>query len=226
MKRSSNQKRQRVGKGKKMRHTWGLVGPPLAAAMFSVALSCGSKNPSQFDGGGAGDGGLVFGDSGRLNFGDSAGITTGEGGTGTLPDGASGCTGPLCNVSMTDNCAGSSLPFTTITGVVYDPAGALPLYDVYVYVPAATPDPIDPGNPACTPCEAPASGGPIIGTLTDEQGKFTLVQPSASAYGVPSGSNIPLVIQTGKWRKQITIPTVAKCTTTAIPHPAAPASKL
>jgi hypothetical protein len=116
------------------------------------------------------------------------------------------------------------MPFTSITGVVYDPAGALPLYDVYVYIPSSTPDAIDPGNPACTPCEAPASGGPIIGTLTNEQGQFTLVQPSAGSYGVPSGTNIPLVIQTGKWRKQVTIASVTACAATAIPNPATPAT--
>jgi hypothetical protein len=127
---------------------------------------------------------------------------------------------------MTDNCAGSNLPFTSITGTVYDPAGALPLYNVYVYIPSSTPLDIDPGNPACTPCEAPASGGPIISALTDEHGNFTLMQSSASGFGVPSGSNIPLVIQTGKWRKQITLATVPKCTATAIPDPATPADKL
>jgi hypothetical protein len=118
------------------------------------------------------------------------------------------------------------LPYTSITGVVYDPAGVLPLYNVYVYIPSSTPDDIDPGNPACTQCEAPASGGPIVGVLTNEQGQFTLVQTTPTGYGVPSGTNIPLVIQTGKWRKQITIPTVAKCTTTAIPDPVTPAMKL
>jgi hypothetical protein len=212
-----------------MGRAWVLLGVSFAALMLSAAASCGNSQSSQFskhgmDGGlSFGDGGLSFGDGG-LQFGDSGGIGTGESGIGTLSDGAPGCTGALCNVSMTDNCAGKNLPFTSITGVVYDPAGALPLYDVYVYIPGSTPDPIDPGNPACTPCEAPASGGPIIGTLTNEQGQFTLVQPNATSYGVPSGTSVPLVIQTGKWRKQITIPSVAACTTTAIPDPASPAT--
>src|SRR5262249_46927253 len=33
---------------------------------------------------------------------------------------------------------------------------------------------------------------------------------------VPSGANIPLVIQLGRWRRQITIPNVASCTNTVL----------
>lgn len=210
-----------------MRHFWIWLGAPLSALLVTAVASCGSKSDSQF---GNGTNSAGNNPNTHLNLGSDAGGSGSSGGDGgsstTLPDGAPACTGALCNVSMTDNCAGKNMPFTTITGVVYDPAGALPLYDVYVYIPSATPDPIDPGNPACTPCEAPASGGPIIGTLTDEHGAFTLVQPNATSYGVPSGSNIPLVIQTGKWRKQTSIATVAACATTAIPDPTTPAMKL
>jgi hypothetical protein len=212
-----------------------LVQAPLAALLLvSAPVSCSTSSRStQFDGGAlggeAGGPGAVeagafgveaggFADGGLQLGGDGAPQKGGGGGDG-------GCTGALCNQSMIDNCAGKGMPFTTVTGIVYDPAGALPLYDVYVYIPSSTPDPIEPGNPTCTACEAPASGGPIIGALTDEQGKFTLVQPNASSYGVPSGTNIPLVIQTGKWRKQITVPTVAACATTAIPDSATPATK-
>jgi hypothetical protein len=198
--------------------------------MCIAVASCGGKSASQFDGGvGVGDGGInLGGDTGiHLGGGDDGGTGVGgDGGVGAGGDGGLACTGTLCTQSMIDNCAGSNLPFTSITGTVYDPAGALPLYNVYVYIPSSTPLDIDPGNPACTPCEAPASGGPVISALTDEHGNFTLVQTSAGAFGVPSGTNIPLVIQTGKWRKQITIATVPKCAATAIPDPATPADKL
>ncbi len=205
-----------------MYHRGFLVGGCLTLLIASVA-ACGGKKPSQF---GMGDSGLnLSGDSGPpINLGDDGGGGGGEGG----PEVDSGppCTGTLCDQSMVDNCAGSGMPYTSITGVVYDPAGALPLYNVTVYVPGATPDPINPGNAACTPCEAPASGAPIISALTDEHGQFTLVQTTPNGFGVPSGANIPLVIQTGKWRKQITIPSVAACAPTAIPDPATPAMKL
>ncbi len=211
-----------------MRYIWILVGAPLGALAAGAAVSCGSSHPAS-----------TFDEAGARPTGAHDGSTQGEAGVALIgplhldsgrdsvaasaPDGAP-CSGALCNQSMTDDCAGKNMPFTSISGVVYDPAGVLPLYNVYVYIPSTTPDPIDPGNPACTPCEAPASGGPIIGTLTNEKGQFTLVQPSATAYGVPSGSNIPLVVQTGKWRKQITITSVPACAPTTIPDPATPAT--
>ncbi len=204
-----------------MRHAWVWIGAPFAVLGCSLVVSCGGGKSSHFDPPstihlGGDDAGSL-----DLTSGDGGGMTGGDGGTGGPL-----CSGALCNQSMVDNCAGSNMPYTSISGVVYDPAGALPLYNVFVYIPSGTPDDIDPGNPACTPCEAPASGGPIISALTDEKGTFTLVQTMPNGYGVPSGANIPLVIQTGKWRKQITIPTVAKCAPTAIPDPAAPSMKL
>jgi hypothetical protein len=45
----------------------------------------------------------------------------------------------------------------------------------------------------------------------DANGRFSLI-------GVPPGDNIPLVITTGKWRRQIVVPHVDACTE----HPLAP----
>ncbi len=195
-----------------MKLHWLLAAAPAVALVF--ALSCGSSgNGSSFgnDGGGGGDGTFSHGD----------GPTFGGGPDSMPPQ----CTGMQC-VAQTDNCAGKGMPPTTITGKVYDPAGALSLYNVYVYIPNATPDPITPGNPTCTQCEAPASGQPIIGTSTDATGTFTLAQGPTDTWGVPSGTNIPLVLQVGKWRRQLTIPNVAPCSTTTIPDPPDPAQKL
>src|SRR4029077_8667528 len=44
---------------------------------------------------------------------------------------------------------------------------------------------------------------------TDEMGRFVLTD-------VPSGANIPLIISSGKWRRTITIPTVAKSADTPL----------
>lgn len=100
-------------------------------------------------------------------------------------------------------CLQTACP-TSISGTVYDPAGNRPLYDVYVYVPNAPLAPISPGNVVCAQCQTPASGSPLTGALTDADGHFTV--PSA-----PAGTNIPLVMQVGKWRRQITIPQVSGC---------------
>jgi hypothetical protein len=104
------------------------------------------------------------------------------------------------------------MPETTLTGTVRDPAGVLPLYNIYVYIPNTTPDPIVPGHPTCQSCEAPASGHPILGTLTDANGKFTLAKGANDTWGVPAGTNIPLVLQAGKWRRQLVVPQVDACT--------------
>jgi hypothetical protein len=70
-----------------------------------------------------------------------------------------------------------------------------------VYVPASTPGTL-PSGPVCG-C-IPATGGAITSAITDVDGSFTLTDP-------PSGSNIPLVIQLGKWRRQIVLQTVPQC---------------
>ena len=106
-------------------------------------------------------------------------------------------------------CGGSSA--TTIAGTVYDPAGHNPLYGVVVYVPAATPSPF-PSGATCSSCSSLYTGNPIAFAVTDADGHFTLA-------GAPDGADIPLVIQVGKWRRQLTIPTVAACATTQLPDP-------
>jgi hypothetical protein len=100
---------------------------------------------------------------------------------------------------------------TSISGTVYDPALRHPLYDVVVYVPSTTLDPI-PSGPSCdtNSCASAYSGNPIATTLTDANGHFTLS-------GVPDGTNVPLVVQVGKWRRQLTVPNVAACQDNPLP---------
>jgi len=97
---------------------------------------------------------------------------------------------------------------TTVSGTVV--AGTLPLYGspdpisgAIVYVPNATVQPFAPGV-ACNQCGADVSGSPLVETQTAPDGTFTL-------QNVPVGNNIPLVIQLGRWRRQITISTVTAC---------------
>jgi hypothetical protein len=115
--------------------------------------------------------------------------------------------GLMCDVPCP---AGSS---TSITGTVYDPAGLNPLYNVAVYVPqmplAALPAGVVTGPDACQ-CGALFKSGAVVYTTTDEKGQFTL--PNA-----PVGTNVQLVLQVGKWRHVVTIPTVTQCTNNAQP---------
>src|SRR5262249_12936658 len=64
-------------------------------------------------------------------------------------------------------------------------------------------------GPSCDQCSAQASGSPLVTTTSKVDGTFTLTN-------MPVGANIPLVIQLGRWRRQITISNVASCTSTML----------
>ncbi len=116
------------------------------------------------------------------------------------------CTG-LCTQQTT--CAGGGT--TTITGKVFAPNGTDPLYNTLVYVPNSAVLPFVDGVavPHCS-CGSDVSGSPLVSTATATDGTFTLTN-------MPVGTNIPLVIQNGRWRRQFVIPSVPACTTTALP---------
>jgi hypothetical protein len=95
-----------------------------------------------------------------------------------------------------------------VTGKVYDPSGQVPLYNALVYVPNGQIQPFTPGV-NCDRCGAFTTGSPLVMTLTGADGAFTLRD-------VPVGSNIPLVIQIGRWRRQVALPSVAACTSNPI----------
>jgi len=116
------------------------------------------------------------------------------------------CSGLSCKVV---DCAKTGRPSTTVSGTVFAPNGTLPLFGVAVYVPASFPIAF-PEGASCTRCQE-LSGGVVAKAVSDESGKFTLTD-------VPAGKDIPLVITIGKWRRQITIPTVTEC----IDNPIAP----
>ncbi len=105
------------------------------------------------------------------------------------------------------SCSGGKT--TTVSGIVYAPNGVDPLPNAAVYVPNTQVQPF-PAGVSCDTCGAPASGSPLVSAVTGIDGKFKLEN-------VPVGANIPLVVQLGRWRRQVKIPTVTKCVDTALP---------
>jgi hypothetical protein len=112
------------------------------------------------------------------------------------------CTG-LCLQQV--QCPGGGT--TSIRGTVYAPNNTDPLPNVLVYIPNAPVAAFPPGV-SCPMAGAPPSGSPLVGTTTAVDGTFTLDN-------VPVGSNIPLVIQSGRWRRQVVVPGTAACANTA-----------
>ena len=105
------------------------------------------------------------------------------------------------------SCTGGAT--TSISGVVYAPNGTDPLPNVTVYIPNGPVDAFTPGVSCPVVGQAP-SGSPLVGTTTAVDGSFTLVN-------VPVGSNIPLVIVAGRWRRQLVIPGTTACTANPLP---------
>ncbi len=108
------------------------------------------------------------------------------------------CTG-LCLAQVP--CDGGAT--TTLTGTVFAPNGTDPIYAATVYVPNGTVAAFTPG--VVCGCDA-LSGDPLVSAVTGVNGQFTLTN-------VPAGVSFPLVIQLGRWRRQVTIPAIAACTT-------------
>jgi len=113
------------------------------------------------------------------------------------------CTG-LCLQQVT--CPNPAVT-TTISGKVYAPNGTDPLPGVLVYVPNAPVQALSAGASCRNGGTPPTS--PLVQAMTGIDGSFTVAN-------MPVGANIPLVIQSGKWRRQIVIPSVIQCTNTAI----------
>jgi len=148
---------------------------------------------------------------GALDCGECPGgaVCGGDGAPGICPGstGGLGCTGIQCAVEV---CPTAGVT-TTVSGVVYDPAGVNPLYNVWVYVPNAALEEI-PTGATCEACLANLSGAPIAIAQTDAAGRFRLE-------GVPTGANIPIVMQVGRWRRQVTLPNVVGCVDNPIDDP-------
>ena len=126
-------------------------------------------------------------------------------GTGiTCEDGACVPIDDQCEGLECDQIDCGSGESTTVTGTVTIPSGDLPLHNVTVYVPTEEVEPL-PEGVSCATCEELISGEPLLQNLSDTKGEFVLPN-------FPVADEVPLVIQTGKWRRQVEITDIAPCT--------------
>jgi hypothetical protein len=158
---------------------------------------------------------------------------------GQMSDGCGGLTASCGTCTAPETCGGAGVPSqcgrscvnleckqvictgtatTAVTGTIYDPAGNHPLPNVNVYVPNGTVKALSPGYPVCDGCSSGITGSPLVKTTTDVNGNFTLTN-------VPYGTGIPVVLQLGKWRRQVTVDT-ARCGSVALDAPGTPKASL
>jgi hypothetical protein len=122
------------------------------------------------------------------------------------------CTG-LC--SSQQLCDGGTP--TTVTGRILAGQSAWtslppdPVPNVLVYVPNGTVKDFATGA-ACRQCGDDVSGDPLVSAYTNFDGTFTLTNVPAP----PGGAQVPLVIQMGRWRRQVMFAAPQACSTTAI----------
>jgi hypothetical protein len=181
--------------------------------LLVAAVACSSTSPSGFPpsagaGSGSSHGSGPAGGAGTLGN----GVGNGNNGIGFIGSSAAngGGTGPS-DGGDSDALAPGDLPdpncpagvHTTVSGVVYDPSFQDPLYNITVFAPKSATLPALPKGASCLSCDALYP--PFYGSaVTDATGHFTVSN-------VPPGTKVPIVVQTGKWRKEFLIPTVTKC---------------
>lgn len=191
---------------------------------------CGGDGTRFECGGGTGSGACVPRACGVANCGviaDGCGELTASCGTCSSGElcGANGvantCGVPACAGLCAQQNACTNQPHTTITGTITTPGHddtatwgtPDPIYGALVYVPNGTGASHGvtafPPGVACESCSSLVSGSPLVSATTAVDGTFTLDN-------APCGTSIPLVIQLGRWRRQITIPSVACCASTAL----------
>lgn len=140
---------------------------------------------------------------------EAAAGSFGLGGALDVPPSSTSCVGDGLRCRQVRCPADSSPSTTSVSGVVYDPGGRVPLYNAVVYV-------VDESKlfqlhdrAQCESCSAHFPSGALAVGLTDSSGSFTVPN-------MPVGKDVPLVIQLGKWRRVVKIPYVEPCADTRL----------
>lgn len=140
----------------------------------------------------------------------NVGVNVGGGSTASFnptEGGQAACEGLECDVP---SCPGS-MDGTTITGTAFAPNGTLPLYNVVAYIQKFPELPLEPITTGATCEQCPTSIANAVRTaLSDATGVFKLTN-------VPAGANIPIVLQIGKWRRRVVLPSVQPCVDNPLP---------
>jgi hypothetical protein len=176
----------------------------IAIALFVVSCSAGGEkdsatSPLRDSATSSTDDSTIIDDDSSTVFDVGTGPTDVTG----FPDAVVSGPPPMCKGLQCQQAKCDPGKTTTVTGSVYAPNGTLPLYNVIVFVPNAELMPFPTGL-TCDKCGTIASGEPVVTALSDSKGKFTLSN-------VPSGTNIPIVVQLGKWRRKAVIPEIKPC---------------
>jgi len=160
------------------------------------------------------NGAMNPGECRNFDLGNSTGnkfITVNAGAPGAAPEAAGRCANN--SAAFKDDgapgCAACTTCTTAVTGKVYDPSGPagnnLPLAGISVFQPSGAlvtfPDGV--ACESCASLDSPA----IARAVTDATGSFTLTN-------VSPGTNVPIVVQSGRWRRRIVLPSVPACATT------------
>ena len=212
----------------------GMCTNPTFCGGGGVPGKCGGNNVSGADGGGS----PVCKPTTCAALGYNCGLAS-DGCGGTIGPCGPACVAPqACGAGTKANVCGSNLPCTglctsqaacdsgstTLTGTVvagtpttYLPNGVTvgdPVPNVLVYIPNGTPTAFtsrasETMAQQCTTCGADVSGNPLVTTFTAYDGTFTLTN-------VPVGSNIPVVIQLGRWRRQFKVNVTSSCASNAV----------
>jgi hypothetical protein len=199
------------------------IGQPIfaALALASVVVASAMSGCGNNSSGGTGSGDNSS--SGASSSGDDSGGFVNQGGSssGSSSSGTGGFVST--DASSTPSCGGkagwtcavdtacANTSRTTLTGKVFDPAGANPLYNVIVFIPNVVADlpVITPGtHSGCNACDS-SIGDYVVATQTAADGSFTLA-------GVPTGTGVPVTVQIGKWRRTTTVNIPTSCATTKV----------
>ncbi len=100
---------------------------------------------------------------------------------------------------------------TSVSGVVRIPAGTLPVPGAVVYAASGSPEeiPTGVGTGACLRCDAELSHIVGMPTHTNVDGTFQLND-------VTPGDDVRIVVQIGKWRREVVVPHVESCMNTPL----------